>query len=105
MKLQRPSPAVRTVTLAALIVVLAFAGEWYTATLRGRDEVVCQVPDRAPAVLTGQPEASGVAVSRRTPGVLWVLNDSGEPVVTAVDADGGVKGRVVVAGAAVRDWE
>jgi hypothetical protein len=105
MKLQRPTPAVRTVTLAALTLLLALAGEWYTARLRGRDEVACTVPDRAPAVLTTLPEASGVALSRRTPGVLWVVNDSGDPVVTAVGPDGAVKGRVHIAGALVRDWE
>jgi hypothetical protein len=50
-------------------------------------------------------EASGVAASRRTPGVLWAHNDSGEPVIFRLDMQGSVTGRVRVAGAAVEDWE
>lgn len=55
--------------------------------------------------VTGLSEASGVAVSRRTPGVLWSHNDSGEPVLVAVGTDGSAKGRVRVAGTTVGDWE
>src|SRR5688500_11299083 len=39
-------------------------------------------------------EASGLAVSRRVPGRLWMHNDSGEPVLFSVDARGSVTGRV-----------
>jgi hypothetical protein len=51
------------------------------------------------------PEASGLALSRRTRGLLWSHNDSGAPVVLAVDTAGAVKGRVAVTGAGVVDWE
>ena len=51
------------------------------------------------------PEASGVAVSRRTSGVLWSHNDSGELTLVAVGADGTVRGRVYVPGAGTGDWE
>ena len=51
------------------------------------------------------PEASGVAVSRKSPGVLWSHNDSGEPVIVAVGTDGTTRGRVKIAGATVGDWE
>src|SRR5512134_250324 len=51
------------------------------------------------------PEASGVAASRRTPGVLWSHNDSGEPGLVAVATDGTTRGRVYVAGASAGDWE
>jgi hypothetical protein len=51
------------------------------------------------------PEASGIAASRRTPGTFWAHNDSGEPVLFAIDARGTVKGRVRVTGASVNDWE
>jgi hypothetical protein len=50
-------------------------------------------------------EASGVAASRRTPGVFWAHNDSGDPVIFALDSEGNVKGRVRVSGASVDDWE
>ena len=51
------------------------------------------------------PEASGVAASRRTPGIFWAHNDSGDPVLFALDERGAVKGRVRVTGAQVDDWE
>jgi hypothetical protein len=55
--------------------------------------------------VTGLPEASGVAASLRTAGMLWSHNDSGEPVVFAVGSDGSTIGRVTIAGASVGDWE
>jgi hypothetical protein len=55
--------------------------------------------------LDGLPEASGVAASRRTPGLFWAHNDSGGPVIFAIDAGGAVKGRVRVTDASVDDWE
>jgi hypothetical protein len=48
------------------------------------------------------PEASGVAASRRTPGLFWAHNDSGEPVIYALDSHGAIKGRVRVTGASGR---
>jgi hypothetical protein len=57
------------------------------------------------AVLPGVPEASGLALSRRTPGVLWTHNDSGPPVVFALDTGGNPKGKVQITGASVVDWE
>jgi hypothetical protein len=50
-------------------------------------------------------EASGVAVSRRTPGLLWTHKDQGTPVLFALDESGAVKGRVTVAGPTLQDWE
>jgi hypothetical protein len=58
-----------------------------------------------PVELPDLPEASGVAVSRRTDGRLWAHNDGGEPVLFALDAKGTVTGRVRVAGADVTEWE
>jgi hypothetical protein len=51
------------------------------------------------------PEASGLALSVRTPGVLWSMNDSGVPVVFPLDAMGRVLGRVRVTGADINNWE
>ena len=50
-------------------------------------------------------EGSGVAASRRSPGRLWAHNDSGDPVLVALDANGAVSGSVRVSGARVEDWE
>jgi hypothetical protein len=59
----------------------------------------------APKPLADLAEASGAALSRRTPGVLWSHNDSGEPLLFAFDADGALRGRVRVPNATVEDWE
>jgi hypothetical protein len=50
-------------------------------------------------------EGSGVAASRKTPGRFWAHNDSGEPVLFALDRSGKVTGKLQLAGAAVEDWE
>ena len=51
------------------------------------------------------PEGSGVAASRRAPGRLWAHNDSGEPILFALDSKGTVVGRVRVPTSKVEDWE
>jgi hypothetical protein len=58
-----------------------------------------------PKPLTGLPEASGAALSRRTAGILWSHNDSGQPLLFALDVNGATRGRVRVQNAAVEDWE
>ncbi len=51
-------------------------------------------------------ESSGVAVSRRHPGVLWTHNDAGHPAVLfATDTLGRAIGRFTVTGARSVDWE
>jgi len=64
----------------------------------------CQVVN-GPAMLPDIPEASGLAVSRRTPGILWSHNDSGHAAVLfALDAAGNLRGQVRVP-VSTRDWE
>ncbi len=54
----------------------------------------------------GMTESSGLAVSRRAPGVLWTHGDSyEEPVLMALAADGTVRGRLRIAGVKNVDWE
>jgi hypothetical protein len=55
--------------------------------------------------LPGVGEASGVAVSRRTPGIIWSHNDSGQPSLFAFDRSGNARGRVQVTGVSITDWE
>jgi hypothetical protein len=62
-------------------------------------------PDGPVATIPELPEASGIAVSRRVPGRLWAHNDSGQPILFALDARGSVTGRLLLSGAAVEDWE
>jgi hypothetical protein len=64
-------------------------------------------PDRAGA-LEAPPrrEASGLAASRRNPGLWWVHDDSGgAPVLYAVDDAGKLLGAVRLAGVKNNDWE
>lgn len=51
-------------------------------------------------------ESSGVAASRRQPGILWTLNDSGnEAWIYAADTLGRAHGALAVTGARNEDWE
>lgn len=51
-------------------------------------------------------ETSGLAISHRTPGLLWTHNDSGgDPILFALNADGTLRGKVRVAGVKNTDWE
>jgi hypothetical protein len=51
-------------------------------------------------------ESSGMALSRRHPGVLWTHNDSGDRArLFAVGADGRTRAVLTLAGVAARDWE
>lgn len=51
-------------------------------------------------------ESSGLALSRRTPGIFWTLNDSGGgPYIFAIDERGETRARCEIAGGANFDWE
>lgn len=51
-------------------------------------------------------ESSGLVASRRSPGLLWTHNDSGDgPFVYAFDRAGRSRGTFRVEGAQARDWE
>lgn len=51
------------------------------------------------------PEASGIAASRRSPGIFWTHNDAGQAILFALDAQGSLKSRIRVTGVALQDWE
>jgi hypothetical protein len=87
-------------------IVIALLGWWNASAPQHRSE------SSSPCTITGDVvkvsglrEGSGVAASRRTPGVLWAHNDSAEPVIVALNEQGAVSGRVRIAGAQVDDWE
>ena len=61
--------------------------------------------DRKLEMLGKLPEASGLALSRRSPGLLWSMNDSGDTTLYALSTTGELRGRVRVTGATIRDWE
>jgi hypothetical protein len=86
-------------TLLTLLLV-------WTAESAAQQAVAPQCQSSGPVVrIPDLPEASGVAVSRRSPGRLWAHNDSGEAVLVALDTRGSVTGRVRVSGVKIDDWE
>jgi hypothetical protein len=59
-----------------------------------------------PLAATPNQEASGLAASRLTPGLLWTHDDSGgAPELYAIDSKGQRRGTVRVAGVTNKDWE
>lgn len=99
---RRPAASLRTAILwAALGALLVPAGARGDGLLRcGPFEVVGRL------ALEEIQEASGLAVSRRNPGVLWVHNDSGDrPRLFAVTTSGRLLGIFVLKGARAVDWE
>jgi hypothetical protein len=108
----------RQAYFAALLVI--FAIMTWDATVRARrpgsqtarpasgHELSCDLTkngSRSLQMLGKLPEASGLAMSHRSPNLLWSMNDSDDPTVIALSATGEIKGQVRVTGAAVRDWE
>ena len=107
----------RKAYFAALFVVFGLIT--WDATVRGRSstqparptsahELSCDLTkagSRSLQLLGKLPEASGLTLSRRSPNLLWSMNDSDDPIVIALSTTGEVKGQVRVTGAAVRDWE
>jgi hypothetical protein len=65
---------------------------------------VCRMAE-GPIDLPEAPEASGVALGRRSPRLLWMHNDSDGAFVLGYDPDGTLRARVRVTGAEVEDWE
>lgn len=64
----------------------------------------CEAAQRVRTLPDALREASGVAISRRHPGLLWVHNDSGEPVLFALDTLGNLRARIAIA-TPIIDWE
>ena len=88
----------------ALVLVLGasllVAWTWRPQTVAGPCAIVT-----GPATLDGIPESSGLAVSRRNPGILWTHNDSGNAAVLfAIEPGGKVRARVNLP-IQTRDWE
>jgi hypothetical protein len=84
---------------AALVALLAAAGA-ASATPWATPELVALIVDPAVA------EISGLAASRRHPGLYWAVNDSDRGSrVYALDARGAVHGSFTVANARNVDWE
>ena len=90
---------IKLLVIAGVVVAIVAAVMLWPASTAGP----CVVEHRT--TIAELPEASGLAVSRRTPGILWSHNDSGnETVLFALDTSGALRGRVRVP-VRTRDWE
>ena len=97
-QLVSPSQCARLLVLVVLLAAAVPAGP------AASGPPVCQ-PAGGLIQVPGLEEGSGAAASRRSPSRLWTHNDSGPPVLVALDANGAVQRRVRVTGAHVEDWE
>ena len=98
--------------VAAVVVWNATAGAKRSASATPKvdkaHKLSCAIPKnngRTLQMLGDLPEASGLAFSRRSPGLLWSMNDSGNATVVALGTSGELRGRIRVMGANIRDWE
>jgi hypothetical protein len=72
----------------------------------GPPEAVCEVRAKGINLPEELRESSGLAESRKRPGVYWSHNDSGRnPEIFAVASDGRLLGKATVTGAKNNDWE
>jgi hypothetical protein len=102
LQLLRRYRIVALATAATLVLAAAFAAAWFWLPVRTAGPCVVAA---GPALIPDLRESSGLAVSGRTPGLLWSHNDSGNAAVLfALDTDGRVRGRVRVP-IRTRDWE
>jgi hypothetical protein len=88
----------RLLPVIALLSCTPSADRTTTATL-------CETPQRIAALPRELNEASGLAVSRRNPGILWVHNDDGAPILFALDTLGNLRARLRILGVDNDDWE
>ncbi|MGH9283348.1 MAG: hypothetical protein ACRD0S_10490 [Acidimicrobiales bacterium] len=114
-----PAGRTATVVLAGALVASCGGGDGgsssastTTTTGPGATTSTTAAPGYGPAVLAGEvadpevDESSGLAASRRNPGLLWTHNDSGdEPRIFCLTAQAARCGTWTVAGAKARDWE
>jgi hypothetical protein len=88
--------SIERMTLLAALAVLPVAA--------AAQKNMCSVTSKGVA-MRGLPEASGLAMSRLTPGRLWSHNDGGEPWLVALSSNGAQQARVRITGVKVQDWE
>lgn len=94
----------RTQPIAAALLCAVAGSVCAVDSKAGNQADVCRV-EVGVTRLVGLPEASGMAISRSSPGSFWSLNDSGKPLVSILDGSGKIARSVQVSGAAVDDWE
>ncbi len=84
------------------------AGPWLACllALNAAAEPAWRGPEIAGHLPAGIVEASGLAASRREPGLFWTHSDSGgRAVLQAIDTGGTLRGELRIAGVKNADWE
>jgi hypothetical protein len=99
---RRTSTMPRAVHRIAIFFFTAAISTFAVEASQGSAAATACTTNTAVVPLSSLPEASGVAAAT---GVLWLHNDSGEPVLLAVDPSGKQVGRLSLSGARVDDWE
>src|SRR5262245_57882165 len=87
-------------------LALAVFSIWtITSAVRLRASHATCAPVQPLTQLPKLPEASSLAPSRRTPGLIWALNDNGPPLIYGINARGAIVATVEIPGVKVKDWE
>jgi hypothetical protein len=95
-------------TIVFLVYIIAF---FFFRHSQGTPEPVNNGPFQPPKVIASVSnsfidESSGVASSRKTPGLLWTHNDSGDgPFIYAMDRSGSFRGVFKLSLPKPKDWE
>jgi hypothetical protein len=98
-----PALIARKPAMVAALLLVPVISVWWM--LRPHRTVGPCVISNGPETLPELPESSGLAVSRRNPGLLWSINDSGAvSAVFALDEAGAQQGRVRIP-VRMYDWE
>ena len=94
-------------TTVVLLIIAVAASMAHTSPVRPAPPT--ETPTCRPAGplirLPSLQEGSGVGVSRQNSRRVWAHNDSGKPVLVAMDDQGAVAGQIQLTGAHVEDWE
>jgi hypothetical protein len=109
-------PAARDALAGALVGLLATLGACSSETASRVADVLTPAHKACSATITrenvgplGDPdvkELSGIAASTRSPGVLWVHNDSGDSArIFAIGGNGRTRATYALSGATAVDWE
>ncbi|HEU4562088.1 MAG TPA: hypothetical protein VFS20_29945 [Longimicrobium sp.] len=96
----------RALAVASVVGMIGCGEVRGDTTNAAGNTVLCEVETKAMGMDDPLRETSGLAESRKEPGVYWTHNDSGrQPDIFAVTAEGRSVGQARVTGARNRDWE
>jgi len=89
----------------ALLAGILVASGCGTNPSHPRSGIECTSPAVTGFLPAPLEEASGLAISEQHPGIFWMIEDHGQPLLHAVDSTGRILGQVHVTGAQMSNWE